>query len=285
MPDASFVWPMFWQSALVPFAVALAVLASGRALRVGNAAPVVALTAGWLGAFAAAQWGQWSPVPRSALDWLPWIVAGSALAVVAIERLPVARRQAARLVAGGVVAGIVVWPAFGSFGLEKSLGAVLMAGALMALAWSVLARGGNAGAMQPLLLALVTGGGGLALMLDSSQSVGRLAGALACALLACSVFARGHAPVGPAACGLAVLVFGALLANAHLYAGFPLGYVALLVAAMLAAPLLVAAMLAAPLLSVLTRQRRWLAGALATLVPVAVTVALAVKSMQDSGGY
>lgn len=277
MPDASFVWPMFWQSALVPFAVAFAVLAFGRSQRVGNAVPVVALAAGWLGAFAAAQWGQWSPVPRSAMDWLPWIAAGSAVAAVAIERLAVAGRQAARLVAGLAVAALVVWPAFGSFGLEKSLGAVLLAGALMALAWSVLSRAGESGATQPLLLAVVTGGGGLALMLDSSQSVGRLSGALACALLACAWFARGRAPFVPAACGFAVLVFGALLANAHLYAGFPLAYVALLVAAMLAAPLL----------SVLTRQRQrqWLTGALATLVPVAVTVALAVKAMQDSGGY
>ena len=42
------------------------------------------------------------------------------------------------------------------------------------------------------------------------------------------------------------MVFGALVANAHLYAGFPLAYAALLVAATLPAPLL----------SVLTRQRQ-----------------------------
>jgi hypothetical protein len=79
-----------------------------------------------------------------------------------------------------------------------------------------------------------------------------------------------------------VLLLAALLANAQLYAGFSLGYVALLIAALLADPALAA-----------TRRLRrpgaegpgWIPAAVLTAVPVMVTVALAVKAAHDSGGY
>ena len=76
-----------------------------------------------------------------------------------------------------------------------------------------------------------------------------------------------------------MLLLGTLLATAHLYAGFSLGYVALLAGALLVDPLLAA----------LRRSERgglpWVPAAVLTAIPVAVTVALAVKAMQDSGGY
>jgi hypothetical protein len=128
---------------------------------------------------------------------------------------------------------------------------------------------------------VVAGGGGLALMLESSQSLGRLSGALGCALVACALLGR-RVPFAPAAAGLAVVLLQAMLVNAQVYADFPLGYIALLLAALLAEPLLQA----------IQRTRGGTpsiafgaASAVLTVVPVLVTVGLAVKAMQDSGGY
>jgi hypothetical protein len=276
---------VIWQGALLPLGVALAVLVACRALRAGAVGSVLALAAGLLASYFAALHAQWSPVPKVALDWLPWIVAVAAAAVPALEKLPgVAARIVARSAIGLVAGALVVLPAIGSFGVQKAALAAIAVGLLIALVWSLMARDGEGRATRPLLLALVAGGGGLALMLDSSQSVGQLSGALAAALAACVVFSmpRLRVPFGTAATGLAVLLLGTLLANAHLYAGFPLGYVALLVAALLAAPVLSA-------IGDLRRKGEgapsWVAAAVLTAIPVAVTVGLAVKAAQDSGGY
>lgn len=276
--------PMLWQSALLPLAVALAALAAGRALRLQSAA-LVAVAAGFLASYFAALSGQWSPVPKVALDWLPLTVAAAAVAAFALERSGRAGvRVAARLALSLAAAFLVVWPAVGSFGMAKAAVAIGVTGGLVTLAWTLLAQAQRATATQPLLLAIVAGGAGLALMLDSSQSAGRLSGALGMALGACMLFAlpRLRVPFTAAAAGLAVVVLGALLANAHLYAGFSLGYVALLAGALLADPLVAA-------VSRLRRSERtgvsWATAAVLTVLPVATTVTLAVKAASDSGGY
>jgi hypothetical protein len=76
-------------------------------------------------------------------------------------------------------------------------------------------------------------------------------------------------------------VLGTLLLQAHVYAGFPLVYVALLVAAAVAD---IGAALLANRGGAITWRARAAAFTL-TLVPVVVVVGLAVKGMQDSGGY
>jgi hypothetical protein len=276
---------LMWQGALLPLGVALAVLAACRALRASAVASVLAMAAGLLASYFAALHAQWSPVPKVALDWLPWVIAVAAAAVPALEKLPGATaRIVARLAIGLLAGALVVLPAIGSFGAQKATLAALAAGLLIAFVWSLMVRGGEVRATRPLLLAVVAGGAGLALMLDSSQSVGQLSGALAATLAACLVFSlpRLRVPFGPAAIGLAVLLLGTLLANAHLYAEFPLGYVALLVAALLADPVL----------SGIADLRRkdgatpsWVAATVLTAIPVVVTVGLAVKAALDSGGY
>jgi hypothetical protein len=280
MPDPSFVLPLLWQSALLPLAVALmALLALGRSPR---AAAALALVAGLLASFAVVMGGQWSPLPKVATDSLPWIaIVGAALAI-AIEALPgVAARGLLRAGLCLVVAAVVVWPALASLGTSKATLTIAVSGLLAALAWTVLARRQTSGPWQALLLAVVAGGGGLALMLDSSQSLGRLSGALGCALVACALLGR-RVPFAPAAAGLAVVLLQAMLVNAQVYADFPAGYIALLLAALLAEPLLQA----------IQRTRGGTpsiafgaASAVLTVVPVLVTVGLAVKAMQDSGGY
>jgi hypothetical protein len=287
MPDAAIVWPMLWQGALLPFGVAIALLFGGRALRLRAAASVLAVAGGFLASYFAALHAQWSWVPKVALDWLPLTAVLAALAALAIEsRSPVQGRWMARGLVSVGAAALVVWPALASFGAVKAVIAIGVAAGLVTLAWSLQAASSHRGtATQPLLLAVVAGGAGLALMLDSSQSAGRLSGALAMTLAACLLFALPglRVPFTSAASGLAVVLLGTLLANAHLYAGFPPSYLALLVGALLAQPLLDA---------LLHRGRppaddgwAWLPPAVLTVVPVVVTVGLAVKAASDSGGY
>jgi hypothetical protein len=173
----------------------------------------------------------------------------------------------------------VVYPALGSLGAAKAALTAVVVAILVALAWGAKARPAQSAATRPLLLAVVAGGTGLALMLDSSQAIGQLSGALAMTLAACMLFALPRLALAftPAATGLAVLLLGALLANAYVYAGFPLGYVALLISALLIDP-------------VIAGLRRtgglpWIPAAVLTSIPVVVTVALAVKAAQDHGGY
>lgn len=284
MPNLSFVLPLVLQSALLPFAVALAVLAAGRAW-LGAAAAVAALAAGFLASYAATLHAQWSLVPKVALDWVPLIVVAGAAAAMLTERIgQTAARRLARLGVSLAAAALVVWPALEGFGAAKAALVTLAIGVLVALAWTVKAHAAARRPTPPLMLAVVAGGAGLALMLDSSQSIGQLSGGLASVLAACVAFnlPRVRAAFSPAAAGLAVLMLGVLLANAHLYAGFSLGYVALLALAVLADPLW----------ALLRRARAegnavagWATAAVLTAIPVVVTIGLAVKAAQDSGGY
>jgi hypothetical protein len=280
MPDTSFFLPLVLQSALVPFGVALAVLAGGRAARLDTSTTLLALAAGFLASYFATLHAQWSALPKVALDWLPWIAAAGAVAALGTERLATAgQRVGARLLIALATGVLVVYPALGSLGPLKA--ALIAAGLaiLVTLAWTLKARAGRGAATRPLLIAVVAGGTGLALMLDSSQAIGQLSGALAMALAACMLFAlpRFQLAFTPAATGLAVLLLGALLANAHVYAGFPLGYVALLAGALVVDPVL-AALRRSPGLP-------WVPVAVLTAIPVLVTLALAVKAAQDHGGY
>ena len=285
MPDTSFFLPLVLQSAVVPLLVALVLLALGRAARLAKAAPLLAIAGGFLASYAATLHAQWSPLPHAALDWLPYLVIAGAVAAACVEKIAApSRRCAARLVTGLALAAVVVWPALASLGAAKAAVAIVVIALLVAITWTSVARPARGAVTRPLLLAVVAGGTALALMLDSSQSIGQLSGALACVLAACLVFGLPRLRVAftPAAAGLAVLVLAALLANAQLYAGFSLGYVALLVAALLADPVLAA----------LARRRRpgadgpgWMPAAVLTALPVVVTIALAVKAAHDSGGY
>ncbi|MBL0421659.1 hypothetical protein JI739_14980 [Ramlibacter sp. AW1] len=283
MPDFTFLWPLIWQSALLPFGVAAAVMLALRAWGAPAYAAAVALAAGLLVAYFAALQGPWAAWPRTAADALPWIAAAAALLTVPVERLrrPTLRRTA-RLALGLLAAALLVVPAVASFGVAKALGAVVAVALAVAVLWGLVARASPGPRIQPLLLAAVAGGAGLALMLDSSQSAGRLSGALAASLAACAVLGcwPQPGPLARPASGVAVLLVATLLAMAHLYAGFPLLYIALLAAALLAQPLVAA----------LTRRppagaAAPLAAAVLTLIPVVATVALAVKAAQDAGGY
>jgi hypothetical protein len=282
LPGGTVVLPMLWQNALLPFGVSLAVLAAGRALRLRSAATAVALVAGFLSSYFATLHAQWSPIPQVALDWTPWIALVALAGALATQGLAVGARFVARLALALAAAALIVWPALGSFGMQKALVAIVATGLLLTAIWNVTAPVGHGATSRPLLLALVAGGAGIAVLLDSSQSAGRLGGALAAALGACAVFTveRGRLDFSPAAAGVHVMLLGTLLANAHLYAGFPLRYIALIVGALLVDPLLAA----------IHRRRRdavgarpWVASAVLTAVPVITTVALAIKAAHDSG--
>lgn len=284
MPDISFVLPLILQSAVLPFALALALLAAGRA-RLGAATAVVAMAAGFLASYFATLHAQWSPLPKVALDWVPLLVVAGALAAVLTENIrSTGARRLARLAVSLAAAAVVVGPALESLGATKAAVAVLGTGLLVAIGWTVKAHAAAHRPTPPLMLAVVAGGTGLALMLDSSQSIGQLSGGLASVLAACLAFnlPRVRAAFGPAAAGFAVLLLGVLLANAHLYAGFSLGYVALLAIAVVADPLW----------SLLRRTRpqgdaiaAWATAAVLTAIPVVATIGLAVKAAHDAGGY
>ena len=283
MPDTSFLIPLLLQGVLAPFAAAaIAALALRRAVG-GPAATALAVAAGFLTSYAATVQGAWSLSPQSAMDWQPWVVLAAVGGALLVDRAPAGVRLfLARAVLGVLLSFVVVWPAIDSLGAVKASTAAVVAGIVIAAAWSVRTRGLFAGETHPLQLAIIAGGAGLAMMLDSSQTPGRLAGALAVALAACAVIGRFRTPAGSAAVGTTLLVLGSLLLQAQVYAGFPLVYVALLAAATVAdiAP----ALLARRGRSANTWRAKAASIAL-TLVPVAVVVGLAVKGMQDSGGY
>jgi len=284
VPDVSFVLPLILQSAVLPFAVALALLAAART-RLGAAAAVLAVAAGFLASYFATLHAQWSPLPKVALDWVPLIVVAGGVAAWVTENIRhAAARRLARLAVSLAAGTLVVWPALQSLGAPKAALATLAIGVLVAAAWTVKAHAAARRPTPPLMLAVVAGGAGLALMLDSSQSIGQLSGGLASVLAACLAFnlPRVRAAFSPAAAGLAVLMLGVLLANAHLYAGFSLGYVALLAAAVVADPLLAAFRRARPEGS---DAAGWATAAVLTAIPVVVTIGLAVKAAHDSGGY
>jgi hypothetical protein len=284
MPDpSSFVLPLLLQSALIPFAVALALLfALRRSLPVQASA--LAVAAAFIAAYFAIFHAQWSFVPHQALDWLPWLALFGTVAVIAAERSAETIRLQARAAIALAGAGVVVLPALASIGWSKAALTIAVAALLMCIAWSYLARIGQGRPTPSLLLMVVAGGTALALMLDSSQAIGQLSGALASALVACVVFnlPRLRSVFSGAASGIAVLLLGALLLNAYLYAGFSLGYVALLVAGLLADPLVASINR--------LRQRNdgiaaWLSAGVLCAVPVLATIGLVIKTAQEAGGY
>jgi hypothetical protein len=282
MPDTSFFLPLVLQSAVVPLGVALAVLAATRAVRPQAPAALLALVAGFLASYFVTMRSQWSLVPKVALDWLPWITVGVAAAALAVERLPAAAaRIALRSVVSLAIGGLLVSGAIASLGPQKAVVSALVIGLVLSVLWTLSPRPAQGPATRPLLLMVAAGGTGLALMMDSSQSMGQLSGALAMTLAACTLFAlpRLATVFAPAAAATAVVILGTLLATAHLYSGFSLGYVALLGAGLLIDPVLGA----------LRRSGQgglpWVPAAVLTAIPVLVTVALALKAMQETGGY
>lgn len=285
MPDPSFVLPLILQSAVLPFGLALAVLAVLRATRWRDAAPAIALAAGFIASYFAVLHAQWSFAPKEALDWMPWIAVLGTAGAAATE---VARhgglRLLARLALSIATAGVIVWPALAGIGLQKAAITVLVAGVLICAAWTHLARAAECRPTPPYLLAIVTGGTALALMLDSSQSIGQLSGALASALAACIAFnlPRLRITFSGTATGIAVLLLGALLASAYLYAGFSLAYVALLAGGLLADPVV----------ELVNRLRQrgggagsWVTAVVLAAIPVLTTIGLAIKTAQEAGGY
>lgn len=271
MPDPSFVLPLLLQSVLVPAAVCAALLLLLGHTRRDWSAPV-AIAGGFLASMAATYHAQWSFPPHQALDWMPLVVLATLCAIVVERR----GTLAGRLLMSVVTAAIVAWPALGSAGLARTLVTIAVMALLMTLAWTVLAASSRRPA-APLALTLVAGGAGLALMIDASQLLGQLCGGLGVALGVCGLLRRPDAGgFGPAAAGTGTLLLGALLGYAFIYAGF----------GMLMLMLLVAALLANALLGALRRRPTpALPGALLTVLPVLVAVGLAIKAMQDSGGY
>ena len=282
MPDTSFLLALLAQSVLVPFAAAGAMALALRRAVGAPAAMALAVAAGFVASYAATVQGPWPWPPNSAMDWQPWVVVAAAGAAWGLERWrSTPARLLARLMLATLLGFVLVWPAIGSFGIAKAVAAALAAGLLMAAAWSVRTHAVFGAGTHPLRLAAIAGAAGLAMMLDSSQTAGRLAGAVAAALAACALLGRLRATLGPAAVGTTILVLGTLLLQAHLYAGFPLGYVALLLAAALAD---VAPAAWAPRDGASAWGARAASLAL-TLAPLLVVVGLAVKGLQDAGGY
>lgn len=285
MPDPSFIIPLFLQSALVPFGVALALLFALRRKPLQASVPAIALAGGFVAAYFAAFHAQWSVVPKTALDWLPTIAMFGVAGSLAAENAPNAvTRLLSRLVIALVAVTLVVWPAMASLGAAKAATVAGSAALLVVMAWSFLAKSGENRPTSAPLLAIVAGGAGLALMLDSSAALGQSSGALAAALAACVLFnlPRVRVAFSAAATGAAVLLLGVLLLNAYVYAGFSPVYVALLAGGLFADPLVAG----------IDRLRNrpggtgsWITAAVLTAVPVLATVGLAVKTMQDSGGY
>ena len=271
MPDPSFVLPLLLQSVLIPAGVGAALLLlPGRAGRDWPAP--LAIAAGFLASYIATYHAQWSFPPHQALDWLPLVLA------LALCAIPAERNGAwpRRLLLSALTAAVVAWPALGSMGMGKTLLTIAAMALLTTVAWSALAGSARRPA-APMALTMVAGGAGLALMIVASMLIGQLCGALGVAIAVCGLLrVRRDGGFGPAALGASVLLLGALLGYAVLYAGFGLGMVALLVAALLVDPLLKA---------LRRNPAAALPSALLTVLPVLAVLGLAVKAMQDSGGY
>ena len=276
MPDPSFFLPLAMQSAVLPFGLALAAALALRKAPAAAAALAVALglAASWLAVFHE----QWSVPPRQALDWMPWILALAAAGALLAGRLPEGWRASARLILALAVAALVAWPALPSAGLAGTALTIAAAGTLTWLAWSALARAAPARPTPAVLLVVVSGGAGLAIMLDASQMIGQLAGALAAAVAASALAVRRlQGGFGEAAAGVATLVLGALLLNATVYAGFPPLHAALLGAGLLAD--------AGLELALRRRTLSWFPAAVLSAIPVALVLGLAIKAAQEYGGY
>lgn len=285
MPNLSFVLPLLWQSALLPGALALIALLALRARPWAPFAALLAVAAGFLASYFAVYHTQWSLLPHQALDWLTWIVLLGAVGVATTERTesPVLR-HGARLVLSLGCAALVAWPALAINGWLQAVLPITATGLLMYAFWSYLAATARQRPTPALMLAVVSGGAGLALMLDASQLIGQLHGALAVTLLTCLAcqIGRMRSAFSPAATGLSVILLGTLLANAYFYAGFSLVSVLLLLGGLLADPLVAGVNH--------LRQRpggmgSWLTAGVVTAIPVLATIGLAVRAAQESGGY
>ena len=271
MPDPSFVLPLLLQSVLIPAAVCAALLLVFARQRRDWPAPL-AIAAGFVASLIATYHALWSFPPHQALDWLPLVLA-AALCAIPVERSGAWPR---RLLLSALTAAVVAWPALGSVGMGRTLLTIAAMTLLMTTVWTALAASARRPA-APLALTMVAGGAGLALMIDASQLIGQLCGALGVAIAVCGLLrARKDGGFGPAAVGASVLLLGALLGYAVIYAGFGQGMVALLVAALLADALLT---------TLRQTPAASLHGALLTVLPVLVVLGVAVKTMQDSGGY
>jgi hypothetical protein len=206
-------------------------------------------------------------------------VLGAAGAIFA-ERSGDAMRRLLRLLTSLAVSAIVAWPALASSGMEKTAVTIALMGVAIWAAWTYLARPAGAVSTPPLLLMIVAGGAALTLMLDASQLIGQLIGGLAAALIAFLVFnLRGaHGAFSGTATGVAVLLLGALLGSAYIFAGFSLAYIALLASGLLAATVIEA-------MRGNGRPASWIAVALLAAIPVLTVLGLAVKAAHDAGGY
>lgn len=283
MPDLSFVLPLFLQSGLLPFAVALALLLVLRQPDRREWGVTFALGAGFLASYFTVFHAQWSFIPKTALDWLPWIAVFGSAGAVATQQLR-QMRIFMRLALALGSAALVVWPALGSLGAQQAALLIAVSGLLVTAAWTGLAHASERRPTAAPLLMVVAGGAALTLMLDASAAVGQLSGALAAALAACVAFnlPRVRQAFSASAAGTAVLLLGMLLLTAYVYAAFSLSYVALLISGLLADPLVAA----------LHRLRRrnggaasWVAVTVLAAMPVMVVIAQAVKVAQESGGY
>lgn len=293
MPDPSFFLPLLLQSAVIPFLVAGTVTVAALVpqktegtqpiTRSVPYAPVLAIVLGFLASYFATLHAQWSPMPEQAHDLLPWILAAAVPCVILSERLKSSgSRLAVRaMLAVGAIA-LMAWPAVPSVGALMFGTVVVSAAALVWAVWTLLM---SATTQRTALLpvAIISGAAALALVLDSSQLIGQLTGALTAvlgALIIVTLLRPQNIPPGIAA-GIAVLLLGVLLANAYLYAGFPL-----LIIACLAAGLLTAAI-------VLALARRHILSACVSIITAValcavyglIAVALAIEAAQDAGGY
>lgn len=277
MPDPSFFLPLVVQSAVLPFGLALAVTLALRKTPAAAAALAVALglAASWLAVFHE----QWTVPPRQALDWMPWILALAAAGALLAARLREGwPRAAARLLLALAVAALVAWPALPSAGPARTALVIAVAGTLTWLAWNALARAALTRPTPAVVLIVVAGGAGLAIMLDASQMIGQLAGGLAAAVAAAALPSlRRHGGFGDAAVGVATLALGALLLNATVYAAFPPVHAMLLAAGLLADAVLE--------LTLRRRTASWLPAAALSVIPVALVLGLAIKAAQEYGGY
>lgn len=285
MPNPSIFVPLFLQSALLPLMLALAVLLLLRKSALASWAPLLAVVVGFLGSYFWVYSAQWSVLPHQSLDWLPWIalLAGAGALLSEHSAAPLLR-HGLRLAVSLGSAVLIAWPAVLSGGMTSPALPIGGAGLLIYLAWTYLGATAVQRPTPAFMLAVLSGGGALVLMLDSSQLLGQLSGALATTVLACLIFnvSRLQAALSGAATGLVVVLLGALLFNAQIYASFSLGHLALLLAGLLADPLVAGVNR--------LRQRAsdmasWLTAGALTAVPVLTTIGLAIRAAQEAGGY
>lgn len=280
----SFILPLVLQSALLPFGVALAILAAMRRLDRPELGAALAVPLALLASYFAIH-RQWSPLPQQALDWLPWIGLLAVAAALGAGRLSQAwARAVLRLATGCVAAAMSLAPILMNVEPVRLFAVVVLTGVLLVVAWTVLGSSAASAHASALVLAIVAGGAGLTLMIDASQSLGQLNGALAMACTACFVFAlvARRTAFDQAAAGIALVLLAALLVNAHVYAGFSLMYVTLLLAGLAGG--------AVPV--VLRAFGKNEAGIMACIgvalvagIPVLAAIGLVLKAAQESGGY